>query len=316
MVEEGLLSLDDPAKEYVPEIADIQVLEGFDADGQAILRAPKTDITLNHLMLHTSGLSYEFFSEDDLKYRELKEIPTIISSTFDSIKSVLLYDPGERWGYGVSLDWIGKIVEAVRGKRLDEVMKERIFNPLDMNESSFTLTPSMQSRLATIHQRAPDGQLTAMELVLPQPPEMDMGGHGLYTTIGDYMKFIRMILNDGAGPNARVLKPETVKQMSKNGLGELKCGAWVSSIPSLVNDGEIFPGLQKSWAYTFMVNEEEAPTGRPANQLMWVGATNLFFWIDRHNGIGGMWGTQILPFQDVASYPGYIDFETAVYKHL
>ena len=142
MVEEGLLSLDDPAKEYVPEIADIQVLEGFDVDGQALLRVPKTDITLDQLMLHTSGLSYEFFSEDDLKYRELKEIPTIISSTFDSIKSVLLYDPGERWGYGVSLDWIGKIVEAVRGKRLDEVMQERIFNPLDMNGSSFTLTPS------------------------------------------------------------------------------------------------------------------------------------------------------------------------------
>ena len=142
-----------------------------------------------------------------------------------------------------------------------------------------------------------------------------MGGHGLYSTIGEYMKFIRMILNDGAGLNGRVLKPETVAQMSKNGLGELKSGGWITSIPSLANEGEFFPGLQKSWAYTFQVNEEDTPSGRPAGELMWAGLANTFYWIDRKNGIGGYWGSQILPFQDVASYPGFVDFETAVYKY-
>lgn len=317
LVEEGKVNLNDPVKKYVPEISEIQVLDGFDADGQPKLRAPKTEVTVNNLMLHTSGLCYEFFSHDDLKFRGAKNIPTVVSSTFDSVRTVLLHDPGERWTYGVNLDWVGKVVEAVRGKRLGEVMKERIFEPLGMTDIGFTMTPSMQSRLAVLHDRAADGKLTPLpDLILPQPPEMDMGGHGLYASVGEYMKFIRMILNDGAGPHGRVLKAETVQQMSQNGLGTLKSGGWTTSIPSLSNDGEFFPGLSKSWAYTFMVNDEETPSGRPAGQLMWAGLANLFYWIDRKNGIGGYWGSQILPFQDVASYPGFVDFETVVYQNL
>ena len=317
LVEEGKVRLDDPVKKYVPEIAEIQVLEGFDAAGQPKLRAPKRDITINHLMLHTAGFSYEFFSADDLKLRGAKGIPSVVSGTFASVKTCLLWDPGEKWGYGVNIDWVGKVVEAVRGKRLGEVMQERVFAPLGMSETGFVMTPAMQARRAVIHDRAMDGKLTPLpDLVLPQPPEMDMGGHGLYSTVGDYMKFIRMILNDGAGANGRVLKAETVEQMSRNGLGALKSGGWTTSIPSLSNTGEFFPGLPKSWAYTFMVNDEPTPSGRPAGSLMWAGLANLFYWIDRENGIGGFWGSQILPFQDVSSYPGYVDFETAVYRHL
>lgn len=317
LVEEGKVRLDDPVKKYVPEIAEIQVLEGFDASGQPKLRAPKRDITINHLMLHTAGFSYEFFSADDLKLRGAQGIPSVVSGTFASVKTCLLWDPGEKWGYGVNIDWVGKVVEAVRGKRLGEVMQERVFAPLGMTETGFVMTPAMQARRAVIHDRAMDGKLTPLpDLVLPQPPEMDMGGHGLYSTVGDYMKFIRMVLNDGAGANGRVLKAETVEQMSRNGLGALKVGGWTTSIPSLSNTGEFFPGLPKSWGYTFMINDEVTPSGRPAGSLMWAGLANLFYWIDRQNGIGGFWGSQILPFQDVSSYPGYVDFETAVYRNL
>ncbi len=316
LVEEGLVNLNDPAKDYVPEIADIQVLEGFDSCGQPKLRPPKSDITLNQLMLHTAGFSYEFFSHDDLAFRTAMETPTVVSSTFDGIKTVLLFEPGERWAYGVNIDWIGKVVEKVRGKRLGQVMQERIFAPLDMTDSAFEITPTMQPRLASLHTRAEDGQLAPWDLVLPQPPEMDMGGHGLYATVGDYMKFIRMLLNDGKGPSGQVLQAKTVAKMAQNGLDGLHSGGWTSSIPSLSNDGEFFPGLKKSWAYTFQVNEEPTPSGRPAGQLMWAGLANLFYWIDRKNGIGGMWASQILPFQDIASYPGFVDFESAIYRHL
>ena len=317
LVEEGKLRLGDAAKRYVPEIAEIQVLDGFDSSGQPKTRAPKRDITVNDLMLHTAGFCYEFFSHDDLKYRNAKGIPTVVSSSFASIRTVLLHDPGERWTYGCNVDWLGRIVEQQRGKRLGEVMKERIFDQLGMVDIGFTMSESMKARRATIHDRAMDGKLTPLpDLVLPQPPEMDMGGHGLYASVGEYMKFIRMMLNDGAGPNGRVLKAETVAQMCQNGLGSLKSGGWTTSIPSLSNDGEFFPGLPKSWAYTFQVNEVPTPSGRPAGSLMWAGLANLFYWIDRKNGVGGFWGSQILPFQDVASYPGFVDFETAVYQHL
>jgi methyl acetate hydrolase len=141
LVEEGLVSLSDPAKKYMPEIAEIQVLAGFDAEGQPQTRPPRTDITLNHLMLHTSGFCYEFFSPDDLKYRAAKNIPTVVSSNLDSVRTVLLHEPGERWTYGVNIDWLGKIVETVRGKRLGDVMRERIFDPLEMADISFVMTP-------------------------------------------------------------------------------------------------------------------------------------------------------------------------------
>jgi methyl acetate hydrolase len=317
LVEEGKVSLDDAAKKYVPEIAELQVLDGFDAAGQPKTRAPKRDITVNDLILHISGLCYEFFSADDLKYRTAKGIPTVVSSSFASIRTVLLHEPGERWTYGVNIDWLGRIVEQQRGKRLGEVMAERVFAPLGMKDIGFTMNASMKSRLAVLHDRAQDGKLTALpELILPQPPELDMGGHGLYASIGEYMKFIRMFLNDGAGPNGRVLKAETVEKMCKNGLPPgMSSGGWTTSIPSLTNDGEFDPGIKKTWAYTFQRNEETTGTGRPAGSLMWAGLGNLYFWIDRKNGIGGYWGSQILPFMDVASYPGFVDFETAVYRH-
>ena len=318
LVEEGKIKLDDAAKKYVPELAELQVLDGFDAAGQAKTRAPKRDITVNDLMLHISGLCYEFFSHDDLKYRTAKNIPTVVSSTFASIRTVLLHEPGERWTYGVSIDWLGRIVEQQRGKRLGEVMKERIFAPLGMTDIGFTMNDSMKARRAVLHDRAQDGKLTPLpDLILPQPPEMDMGGHGLYASVGEYMKFIRMFLNDGAGPNGRVLKAETVAQMVKNGLPDkLTSGGWKTSIPSLSNDGEFDPGITKTWAYTFQRNEEETVTGRPAGSLMWAGLGNLFYWIDRKNGIGGFFGSQILPFLDVAAYPGFVDFEAAVYRSL
>ena len=318
LVEEGKVSLADAAKKYVPEIAELQVLDGFDAAGQPKTRAAKRDITVNDLILHTSGMCYEFFSHDDLKYRTAKGIPTVVSSTFPSIRTVLLHDPGAAWTYGPNIDWLGRIVEQQRGKRLGDVMKERIFTPLGMQDISFTMSDSMKSRRALLHDRAQDGKLTPLpDLVLPQPPEMDMGGHGLYATVGEYMKFIRMFLNDGAGPNGRVLKAETVEAMSKNGLpAGVMSGGWETSIPSLSNAGEFDPGIKKTWAYTFQRNEEDTVTGKPAGSLSWAGLGNLYYWIDRKNGVGGFWGSQILPFMDAVSYPGYVDFEAAVYRTL
>ncbi|HMM75905.1 MAG TPA: serine hydrolase domain-containing protein [Gammaproteobacteria bacterium] len=315
LVEEGLVGLDDPARKYVPEIGECRVLTGFDAAGQPLLRAPKREITLRHLMLHTAGLVYEFFSADEARYRAAAGVPSIFASCFDAIKSVMIFDPGEAWAYGPNIDWLGKIVEALRGKPLGAVFRECLFEPLGMQDIGFEMSPAMRARLAVVHQRAPDGGLTPPpELVLPQPPLMDMGGHGLYATIGEYMKFIRMILNDGDGPHGRVLEARTVAAMVQNGLGDLTCSAWESAMPPLANSGDFFPGLPKSWAYTFQRIEEDAPTGRPAGSLHWAGIANCYYWIDRKNGIGGMWGSQVLPFMDIGSYPGFVEFESAVYR--
>ncbi|MGO2718067.1 MAG: serine hydrolase, partial [Brevibacterium aurantiacum] len=161
-----------------------------------------------------------------------------------------------------------------------------------------------------------DGQLAATDFMLPEP-EVEMGGHGLFSTVDDYLTFIRMWLNDGqADDGTVVLRPETVDLATKNHLGDLKVKMLPGVIPSLSNDAEFFPGMPKSWGYTFMINEEDAPTGRPAGAVAWAGLANLFYWIDRENNIGGYWATQIFPFADPASVGGYLEMETAVYDAL
>jgi methyl acetate hydrolase len=316
-LEDGKLDLDAPAKNYAPDIGKLQVLEGFDASGNPKLRAPKREITTRMLMLHTAGFGYDFFNEKYNTMAQKHGQPSVVSASRAAINTPLLFDPGDKWEYGSNIDWCGQVVEGIRGKRLGEVFKERIFKQLEIEDMAFTMTPSMKERQGDIHARGADGSLMPMSFTLPQPPELDMGGHGLYATVGEYMKFIRMWLNDGNGTNGRVLKKETVEAAIKNGLqANQKVVMLPGVIPSLSNDAEFFPGLKKSWSYTFMVNDEEAPTGRPAGAIGWAGLANLFYWIDRQNGIGGFWATQILPFGDAPSFIGYLNFETAVYKNM
>jgi len=314
LVEEGKLDLDAPAKTYAPDIGRLQVIEGFDKSGEPKLRAPKRDVTTRMLMLHTAGLGYDFFNETYNRLAQEKGQPSVITASKAALMTPLVFDPGDKWEYGSNIDWCGLVVEGITSQRLGQVFRTRIFEPLGMRDTTFELTDAMRGRLAGMHQRNADGSLTPMDFELPANPEIHMGGHGLYGTVGDYMRFIRMWLNDGNGEHGRVLKPETVRMAERNGLGDKKITALPGVIPSLSNDAEFFPGLSKSWSFTFMVNDEEAPTGRPAGALGWAGLANLFYWIDRQNGFGGFWATQILPFGDPVSFGGYMDFEAAFYR--
>jgi methyl acetate hydrolase len=316
LVEEGRLDLDVPAKTYVPEIARLQVIEGFDAQGEPKLRPPKREVTTRMLLLHTAGFGYDFFSETYNRLSQEKGQPSVVTGSKTSLMTPLLFDPGERWEYGSNIDWCGLVVEGITGKRLGEVFRTRIFEPLGMHDTAFVMTEAMRARFAGMHARSSDGSLVPLEFELPSEPEVHMGGHGLYGSVGDYMRFIRMWLNDGNGEQGRVLKPETVRMAERNQLGEKRITRLPGVIRTLSNDAEFFPGLSKSWSFTFMVNDETAPTGRPAGALGWAGLANLFYWIDRQNGFGGFWATQILPFADPVSFGGYMDFETAFYDGL
>ena len=316
LVEEGKLDLDAPAATYAPDIGTLRVIDGFDDAGEPKLRAPKRDVTTRMLMLHTAGFGYDFFSETYNRLAQEKGQPSVITATKQALTTPLLFDPGDKWEYGSNIDWCGQVVEGITGRRLGEVFQERIFEPLGIEDMTFALNDRLRSRLAGMHARSEDGALTPMPFELPSDPEIHMGGHGLYGTVVDYMKFIRMWLNDGQGEHGQVLKAETVRMAEKNHLGDKKITMLPGVIRSLSNDAEFFPGLSKSWCFSFMVNDDDAPTGRPAGALGWAGLANLFYWIDRRNGYGGFWATQVLPFGDPASFGGYLDFETCFYQQL
>ena len=315
LVERGKLDLDSPASKWLPELVDVQVIEGFDADGQPRLRAPKRPITLRHLLTHTSGFGYEFLSATLQQYQKVRNIPGIFSCELEALKLPLLFDPGERWEYGIGLDWAGRVVEAASGQTLGDYLRQNVLGPLGMSDTAFRMTASMRTRLAKIHARVDDSTLAPIDLELPEQPGFELGGGGLYGTMSDYLQFIRMVLNKGDSPGGRILKTETVAAMTRNQIGELNVPTLKSADRTLTNDFQLPPDNPQKWGLAWMINSKPLPTGRPAGSLMWAGLTNCYYWIDPTSGIGGAVLTQILPFGDIKALPLFLNFEYQVYAN-
>lgn len=316
LVEKGQLDLDAPARDVLQSIADAQVLTGFDADGRPLVRPPKRPITLRHLLTHTAGFSYELWSQDVQRYQQKLELPGITECKLASLRTPLLFDPGERWEYGINIDWAGRMVETVSGMKLGEYLRQNVLQPLGMDDTAFRITASMRERLAKLHQRGDDDKLAPTDIEIPQEPEFEMGGGGLYSTVRDYLQFVRAILNGGAVGGERVLRPESVELLRLNHMGTNRVTQLRTAVPPLTGDAEFFPGVPKAWSLAFQVNLAPTFTGRPAGGLMWAGLSNCYFWIDPVTGVGGVYATQILPFADRKSLPLYYAFETAVYDSL
>jgi methyl acetate hydrolase len=151
LVEEGKLDLDAPAKNYAHDIGRLQVIEGIGSDGEPKLRPPKRDITTRMLLLHTAGLDYDFFNETYNRLAQEKGQPSVVTSSKAALMTPLPFDPGDRWECGSNMDWCGQVVEGITGKRLGEVFRTRIFEPLGMNDTAFAMNDSMRRRVAGPH---------------------------------------------------------------------------------------------------------------------------------------------------------------------
>ena len=313
LVEQGRLTLDGDVAKVLPQLGTVQVLDGFDGSGRPRLRTPKRPITLRHLLTHTSGYAYDMWNADILRYMSATGTPGIISCRNAALALPLIADPGDAWSYGISIDWAGKAVEAVSGQSLDRYMRENLLKPLGMTDTAFRIGDAQRKRLARVHVRGPDG-LTPTDMEIPQEPEFHMGGGGLYSTVGDYLKFARMILGRGALNGVRVLQPETVAAMARNAMGDLVCRPMISAVPSATNDVPFVDGMK--WGLSFLINPVPLPTGRSAGSLAWAGLANSYFWIDPIRGIAGVYATQLLPFNDDKAIGAFAAFETAVYQSL
>jgi CubicO group peptidase (beta-lactamase class C family) len=312
LVEQGKLELEQTLGHVVPELAAPQVLEGFDSAGTPRLRPARRPVTLRHLLTHTAGFSYEIWNANIVKYMQYAGVPGIITCENAALRTPLVSDPGEAWEYGVNIDWLGKVVEAVSGKTLDVYLRDHIFTPLGMRDTGFTLRAEQRARLAGMHARTPDG-LQPMPFELPQEPEFFMGGGGLYGTAADYLTFMQMLLHRGTFNGVQVLKPETVALMSRNHIGELSVSTMRTVQPELSNDADLFPGMVQKWGLSFLINTEPSPNGRSAGSLAWAGLANTYFWIDPVQRLGGVILTQILPFADAKVLDLFAQLERAAY---
>src|SRR5882724_1026912 len=166
LIERGILDIESPASRWVPDLASPRVLEGFDGAGKPRTRPARRPITLRHLLTHTSGFAYTMWNEDLMKFQQATQLPGITTCQNAALNLPLVFEPGERWEYGIGIDWVGKIIEAATGQRLGVYLRDHVLGPLDMQDTAFKISPAMRARLAKVHQRGDDGGLTAIELEL------------------------------------------------------------------------------------------------------------------------------------------------------
>lgn len=313
LVERGRLTLDGPVPDIDPVLSAPMVLTGFDAQGAPILRPAKRPITLRHLLTHTAGFCYEIWNPDVGRYLDATGIPRQFSGKLAALRQPLMFDPGERWEYGINIDWIGRLVEEVSGQKLDAYFAEHLTGPLGMADTGFSPSPGQRARQATVHQREAEGALTPLPFEELIPREFLAGGGGLYSTAGDYLHFLDMLLHDGTVRRQRFLKPETVALMRENATGGLQAGVLKSNAPAMTNDVDFFPGQRVRWALGNMLTLDPGPNGRSAGSLTWGGIFNSYYWLDPTRRVIGIMLTQILPFADQPAVALYGAFERGVY---
>jgi methyl acetate hydrolase len=316
LIEQGQMRLDQPAADILPQLAAPQVLEGFDADGKPRRRPAKRPITVRHLLTHTSGYTYSIWSEAITRYQQATGLPDIATCQNAAFGAPLEFDPGERWEYGIGMDWVGKLVEQVSDQSLEVYFRENIFQPLGMKDSGFLIGSDQKRRLATFSNRQPDGSLKAAPFEMPQRPEFFMGGGGAFSTPRDYLAFLQMLLKGGSLNGKRVLRPATVAQMMTNQIDDLGVHQMRTAQPDFSNSFDQFPGQPHKWGLSFDINTQPGPNGRGAGSISWAGLLNCYFWLDPVKKVTGALFTQLLPFFDdrVVALNG--DFERELYRSL
>jgi CubicO group peptidase (beta-lactamase class C family) len=312
LVEQRKVKLEEPVSEYLPQLAKLDVLDGFDADGKPRLRPARTPVTLHHLLTHTSGFCYDFFDGDMFRYASHTN-----GQAAPGAVTPLMFEPGTRWQYGTGIDWAGRLVEKLSGMSLEDYIQAKICGPLEMHDTSYLLPASKFDRLVSGYARQADGSLKQNPRVLPPPPKEFNGGGGLYSTAGDYVRFMQMILGKGRGVNqARILEAKTVQSMEVNQIGALTAGKMKTYRPNLSSDVDIQPGHSEKWGLGFLINTTAYDGGRSAGSLAWAGIFNTFYWIDPKRSLCATVMMQYLPFVDKEAIALLGDFERELYRGL
>jgi methyl acetate hydrolase len=308
LVEQGKVKLEEPASRILPQLGKVEVLAGFDAEGKPKMRPVKIPVTLKHLLTHTSGICYDLWDADMFRYTSHTKVGDV---------PPLMFEPGARWQYGMGIDWAGRVVEAVSGMNLEEYFQAKILRPLEMADTSYLVPASKAERVVSEYERQADGSLKQEPRVPPKAPNGFSGGGGLYSTTGDYVRFMQMILGKGQGINqARILEAKTVESMEVNQIGSATAGKMKSFHPNVSSDVDMQPGSTEKWGLGFLINTTAYEGGRSAGSLAWAGLYNTFYWIDPKRSLCAVLMMQFLPFVDKEAFGLLEEFERAVYANL
>ena len=307
LVEQGSLRLDDPISDYLPEFSRVQVLSSWhETDGTYDARSPRRPITIRDLLTHTSGIAYSFVDTrlarlDDGRKRTW-ELP-------------LVSDPGERFVYGPNTAVLGDIVAKVSHISLDAFLETKIFTPLGMGDTFFSVPPNKTDRVVTTHARTADGSLreTANSDALKAPVR---GDGGLFSTAADYGRFMQVILNRGRAGTVRLVNERTIDLMTSNQIGTIKVVEQTSDNREFARPFPIGGG-KDSFGFGFQIEEPPVAAGlRSRGSLSWGGIQNTHFWIDPQRSIAAVVLMQVLPYYDPRALSVLRGFERETYSGL
>uniref|UniRef100_A0A8H7NQZ8 Beta-lactamase-related domain-containing protein n=1 Tax=Bionectria ochroleuca TaxID=29856 RepID=A0A8H7NQZ8_BIOOC len=319
LVEQGKLTLDDgdEIEGLCPELRDIKVLN---SDGSTSEKNKK--ITLRMLLTHTAGFGYSFLNKKLEKYNYNE-----FSGLAQDFHQPLVNQPGERFEYGIGIDWAGIAVERVTQSRLGDYMQKHIFTPAGIKNLSLFPSKDMIDRLAGIWQRDANGRLSPRRYPLDRALAPDQGSDAFHSGgagVWGTTQLLRVLLNNGTSPQTgeAILRPETVDMMFENQLPNDPNFARVE-LPAVNTElvhpaKELYPLCPASepqgWGLGFMISG--GLTGRSRQTVHWSGLSNCFWWCDREKGVAGIVASQVLPFADLKAVHLWADVETATYNDL
>jgi CubicO group peptidase (beta-lactamase class C family) len=287
LYEEGRWQPSDPIARHIPEFANLKVFTGVDANGQPILVAPNHPPTMGELMSHNAGFTYGLFGNSpvDKMYQADNPLdaPSLQAFIDKVAKMPLLYQPGEKWVYSVSVDIQGYLVQKLSGKTFPDFLRDRIFAPLGMKDTGFLVPEAKLPRVATIYAwDAKSGALgaTPRDPAISRMPGLPSGGGGLYSTAADYFQFAQMMLNDGELHGRRLLKASSVEMMRTNVLND-------QTLNSKSGIGPVHLSPELGFGYDFAVMRDPAALKSPLGKgsYWWWGIAGTWFWNDPANDL-------------------------------
>src|SRR5580692_1080176 len=316
LVEEGRVALDEPVHKYIPEWKNLGVFQAGIAPA-FLTRPPSRPMLIVDLLRHTSGLTYGFQqrSNVDAAYRELKigeveKSGTMQSMIDDLAKMPLEFSPGDAWNYSLSTDVIGYLVEKISGKPFEQFLKERIFDPLGMNDTDFFVPAGKAGRFAACYAadkggiQLQDDPATSSFL---SPPSFISGGGGLCSTAADYLTFCRALLNRGELGGVRLIGPKTLALMATN---HLPGGRTLPEMSRSLFSEATYNGIGFGLGFSVTMNAAKTLIPGSAGEYAWGGAATTSFWIDPAEELIAIFMTQVLP---SSAYPIRRELRIMVY---
>jgi CubicO group peptidase (beta-lactamase class C family) len=317
LVEEGRVALDEPVHKYIPEWKDLGVFQA--GTGPFLTKPPSRPMQIVDLLRHTSGLTYAFQqrSNVDAAYRdkkigEVEKAGTLQSMIEDLAKIPLEFSPGDAWNYSVATDVIGYLIGKISGKPFEQFLKERILDPLGMNDTGFFVPADKAHRFAACYSATPQGGMTLQDdptkSSFLSPPSLISGGGGLCSTAADYLAFCRALLNGGELGGIRLIGPKTLALMTSN---HLPGGRELPEMSRSLFSEAAYNGIGFGLGFSVTMNPAKTLIPGSPGEYAWGGAATTSFWIDPAEELIAIFMTQVLPSN---TYPIRRELRTMVYS--